>query len=129
MLFALTLLVLPSCQTVTVPNTRVVAVAGELKAGAIWSETLSPKTGDMTLDEFIDFLEPQEEIRTSTGKVIQPAKGAAFCQSAEDWNKQKTALEKACRKLGKACSYEIKKTLEEVSQNLEELQLKAIKKY
>jgi hypothetical protein len=29
--------------------------------------------------------------------------------SAKDWNDMKTALEKACRKLGPGCSYEMKR--------------------
>jgi hypothetical protein len=94
------LLVLCSC--ITIPNTKACSVAGVMSAGAICATTITHETSDMTLDEFLDFLEPQE----STGK------GAAICQSAEDWNKMKTALETACRMLGKRCSYEMKKAIE-----------------
>lgn len=54
----------------------------------------------MAFDEYVAFLEPNNE------------RGGALCQSSEDWNKQKTALEEACRELGPRCRYEIRQVLE-----------------
>nr|BFD58920.1 hypothetical protein CKG001_10270 [Bdellovibrio sp. CKG001] len=76
----------------------------------------------MTLEEFIEFLEPQEEVRSSDGTIIQEARGGALCLSAEDLNKQKTALEKACRKLGRGCTYEMKKLIKEATGSVDGLQ-------
>lgn len=64
----------------------------------------------MTLDEFIEFLEPQPEHTDDHGTVI-PARAGAVCQSAEDTLKIKTALEQACRQLGSGCSYELKRLI------------------
>lgn len=97
---------------VTIPNTKVCAVAGRLSAGADCAYTLSPKTEEMNLDEFITFLEPTE------------TRGAALCQSAEDWNKLKTALELACKKLGSACKKEAQETIKTVGANVSALQAK-----
>jgi hypothetical protein len=97
---------------VTVPNTKVCSVAGVISAGGICAETLTSRTSDLTMDEFLDFLEAQPERpdpKDPSKKL--PAHGAAVCQSSEDWNKQKTALEQACRELGKRCSYEIRRAL------------------
>lgn len=124
-LFALTLLASCSSTGVKVPNTEVCTVAGITAAGAICAMTLSPHTRNMTLDEFIEFLEPKEAQVDPTGKVTSPARGGALCQSAEDWNKQKTALEKACIKLGKKCTYEMRQTFDAVKRNILTLQRQA----
>lgn len=90
LLFVLT----SSCGTVQVPNTEVCVVAGKLLAGADCAFTLHGNSRSMTMEEFIVWLEPSTE------------KGPALCQSATDWNKQKTALEQACKILGNKCTFE-----------------------
>jgi hypothetical protein len=56
----------------------------------------------MTFDEFLVFLEAQD------GPTPH---GAAMCMSVVDWNAEKTALEEACRELGKRCSKAAKDAL------------------
>lgn len=100
------------CTSVVVPDTEVCAVSGLMSAGADCSHTLAkpPQTRSMDLDEWINFLEPQKEVRDPVhGSLIRAQHGAALCQSSEDWNKQKTALEQACKLLGSKCTYEIKR--------------------
>jgi hypothetical protein len=92
-------LLLSGC-AITVPNTRVCSIAGVISAGANCAWTLSEQTEEMTLDQFIEFLEPND------------TRGGAICQSSDDWNKMKTALEQACKKLGPNCSYEVQQELE-----------------
>lgn len=93
LLASLFVLVLSGC--VTVPNTTACTVAGTMSAGAICAETLTDKTSDLTLAQLIEMLE-----------------AGAIIQSADDWGKNKTALETACRELGSRCSYEVKKAIE-----------------
>lgn len=105
------------CASVKIPNTEVCAVAGILDGGAFCAETLTGKQTDKTRDEFIKWLEPQE---ASDGV---PARGAALCQSAEDWNKQKTAFEQACVLLGiKRCTKEIQQLFEQITFNVDAVQ-------
>lgn len=84
---------------VTVPNTTVCTVPGQLSAGMNCAETLSDKTSELNFDQALDFLE-----------------SGAICQSAADWGKQKTALELACRQLGNRCTYEVKAALKRLPQ-------------
>lgn len=119
-LFALALLC-SAC--VTIPNSRVATVAGQLSAGAIWAETLTAATGDLSLNELLDMLQPQPE-RTcvpvpgfnicaddqSHGVPAKlAARSGAILMEARAWNEIKTALEQACRELGKRCSYDVPK--------------------
>lgn len=62
----------------------------------------------MTLNEYIDFLEPQP------AHGGNPARAGAICESAADWTKKKTALEQACRELGRRCSFEIQEMIRAV---------------
>lgn len=98
-------LLVSGCATVKIPNAQVCTVAGKISAGADCAWTLSNQTSEMTFDEFLDFLEPQRA-RPDPGKpdITLPARAGALCQSAEDWNKNKTALEQACKLLGRNCS-------------------------
>ncbi len=116
-----------SCSTITIPNSKVCTVAGAMSAGADCAYTLDSKTEEMTLDEFLDFLEPKEEvIDPITKKIIEPARGGALCTPVSDFNAQKTALEQACEALGSKCSYEIKEAIQKVSNNVTALQAKAL---
>jgi hypothetical protein len=111
---------------VTVPNARGCSAGGSLARGAICGENLTDKKWDLTFAEYLDMLEPQEErdcvqVQGMTVCAEHPAADAtpahlpkragAVCRSAEDDQAIHTALEQACRELGKACSYEIKKAL------------------
>ena len=94
-LLVLWLIIFNSC--ISVPNVKLCTVSGNMSGGAICSTSNSHKTSEMTMDEYLDFLEPQES----------PARGGAICQSAADFNRTKTALEQACRMLGaNKCKFE-----------------------
>lgn len=82
---------------VSVPNTTGCAVKGTLLAGAICSETNTGKTSELTFDELVEFMQPNEN------------KGGAICFSSSDYQRMKTALEQACRALGNRCQYEVPK--------------------
>lgn len=114
---ALLLCLLSGCG-ITIPNTRVCAVSGLMTAGADCAWTLSDETEEMNLDQLIEFLEPRVATETL------PARGAAICQSAEDWNKQKTALEQACKKMGRWCTFEVKAMAESMQARVDALQSK-----
>lgn len=100
-------LLFSGCGTL-VPNTRACTAAGSIASGAICAETNTGKTSEMTFDEFLNFLEPQ----------TNPERAGAICQSTEDWNKLKTALEQACRGLGKRCTYEIKSAIKTINRTM-----------
>ena len=111
-----------ACNHIKVPNTRAVAVAGKITGGAFWAETLSQGSGDLTMGEFIDFLEPYPKQVSEDGTIVFEGKGAAICQSANDWIKQKTAMEQLCAALKKQCSYELKEAIDTVKKNIDGLQ-------
>ena len=98
---------------IVIPNTEACTAAGILSAGAICAETLTNKARDLTFDEYLDFLEPQVKRPDPAhpGEFL-PARGGAICQSVDDWNAQKTALELACRVLGKNCTYQMHQILD-----------------
>lgn len=110
LLSVLTLLV--SCVDIKIQDTEVCTVAGKLIAGGDCAHTLKPDTRQMSFEEFVKFLEPQEEIKNEKGEIIQAARGPALCQSSNDWNKMKTTLEQACELLKDRCTYELKQTIE-----------------
>ena len=121
----LSLLTLTVSGCVTIPNTRSVTVAGTLSAGGIWAESQTDATGDLSLTELIDMLEPQVERtcvpvsgfsicadnQTVGVPTLLPARAGAIIRSAEDEAKIKLALEKACRYLGNKCTKEIRNTI------------------
>jgi hypothetical protein len=100
-------LALASCVTV-VPNTTQCTVAGSFEAGAICAETNTGIISEMTPDEFIAFLLP------SDGYLTGKPRAGAVCQSAADYNAMKTALEQACRILGKRCRFQRAKWLNSI---------------
>lgn len=91
LLLVFLLSLISSC--VTIRDATTCSVAGKLADGAICSHTLSSATSDMTLDEFMTFLEPASD------------HGAAICMSLDDWGAMKTELETACKELADRCSY------------------------
>lgn len=114
-------LLLASC-SIVVPNTKVCATAGTMTAGADCAWTLTDATEELDMNQWLEFLEPRQATETS------PARGAAICQSAEDWNRMKTALEQACRKLGRWCTHEAQATAEAMSARVDALQAKVTAK-
>jgi hypothetical protein len=86
---------------VTVPNVTGCTVAGKLAAGMICAETQTGVTSELTLDQTVLFLEPSQN----------PQRAGAICMSADDYAKEKQALEDACRQLGNNCSREAKQAL------------------
>lgn len=62
------------------------------------------------MNQFIDFLEAKPD-----SPPDHPAKAAAICMSANDFNDLKTSLEQLCRKLGNRCNYELKKAIQNMA--------------
>lgn len=87
-----------NCASVEIPITKICSVAGKIDSGGICSTTDGIKS-DMTMEEFVVWLEAQD------------GKAAAVCESAQDYSKQKTALEKLCREAGSSCTFEMRKVL------------------
>ncbi len=131
-IFALAVLSLSlsACNGVVLPNTTTCTSAGLVSAGGICSETLSDATHELNFEEFIDMLEAQPE-RTcvpvpgmpvcshdqSTGtKVLMPERGPSIIVSSSDYEKQKTALDQACRILRGRCSAALKKQIQAMEQ-------------
>lgn len=109
---SLVALLLSGCAAITVPNTRFCSVAGTISAGADCAYTLTDRTEEMDLEEFIDFLEPQLE-RPDPKKpgAILPERGGAICRSSQDEAALMIALEQACRKLGTTCQPQVLKQI------------------
>lgn len=91
----------------TVPNIRVCTVAGNLEGGMICSDNHG-QTSEMTAQETVEFLEP----------AVEPPRAGAVCMTANDFGRMKTALEKACRRLGRKCSYEVRAALAQMGARL-----------
>lgn len=92
------LLALNGC--VTIPNTRECYVpGGKILAGMDCADSNTGAKSRLTYEETIAFI-----------------KAGAVCRSSSDFNRQKTALEEACRILGMRCSYETRQIIEEMSQ-------------
>lgn len=96
----------------TIRDGKVCSVAGTLSAGAICAHTLTSETNDLSMDEFLDFLEAEPE-RPDPNNPSQtlPAHGAALCMSPADWNLMKTELEQACREMGTRCTLAVQKLI------------------
>lgn len=91
---------------INVYNTRQCSVAGYISNGMDCAYTLSDKTEQMNFHDSLIFLEPQvERPDPNDPSKTLPARGGAICQSSEDWGKNKTSLEQACKKLS-GCNYE-----------------------
>ena len=101
----LILCALGSSSCITVPNVKTCAVAGVLLAGADCAWTNTRTTSELSFNELIEMLEPKLcEFEGCTERA-----GAIF-MSSEHYKRQKTALEKACKKLedmGSQCTLEL----------------------
>lgn len=82
-----------------------------MAGGMICAETLTDNTSEMTLEETITFLEPQDETYDETTKITTSSRAGAICQSAADWSSLKTSLEVACRMLEDKCTYEVQESI------------------
>lgn len=115
-----TALLASSCVSVTIPNTRKCAVKGLILNGANCAETNTGITSELTYEELVDFIQavPAHPDPAHPGQTI-PDKGAAIMISADDASREKTALEIACRALGKKCSFEMHQTIQTMNALLE----------
>ena len=121
------LLLLASCSQVKIKNSKMVTVAGSIRGGAFWAETLTRSSGSMTMTEFIEFLEPDIGLKDEgTGLVLRPPRAGAICQSARDFTNHKTALEQACALLKNSCTYEMKKMLKTIDEQLGSVKKKSL---
>lgn len=106
---------LSACVTgsVVVPNTTDCSLAGVWEAGAFCAESVTGIKSKLTMDEYLDFLTPQDARPDpqDPAKTL-PKRAGAVCQSADDFGRRKTALEQACRMLGKRCPYELRQTVQ-----------------
>ncbi len=114
---ALGSLVLSACAKVQVKNKEWCSVAGVLGAGADCAETLTTKTREMDVTEFIQWLEPTSE------------RGPAICMSSEDALETKNEIEQACAILKNKCTAEEKAAIRRVSKRLEEMRRASIQEY
>lgn len=87
---------LSSCR-VEFPDTKQCSVAGIFAAGMDCSHVGHDENTEMDAKEMIDFLE-----------------AGAICMSAEDRSAEKTAIERACVKLGNGCSFEVKQLISKI---------------
>ena len=87
---------LSSCK-VEFPDTKQCSVAGIFAAGMDCSHVGHDENTEMDAREMIDFLE-----------------AGAICMSSEDRSAEKTAIERACTKLGGGCSFEIKQLISKI---------------
>lgn len=93
-------------------------MAGDLAAGFDCAHTLSDETRSLTFEEAVKFLEPD----------LGAQREAALCLSAADWRDIKTAIEQLCKKVGSACSKEVKEKLANASGKMAALQSSAFEK-
>lgn len=110
-----TSLSLSGCK-VEIEDTEECAVAGTMSAGMNCAWRISGQTREMTFEQMIEFLEPTD------------TRAGAICRSAEHARKQQTALKQACRKLGKACTLEMRKLISDDEKNVGGIEQKSVKK-
>jgi hypothetical protein len=124
-MFALSLCLLPSCQTVKTPNARACTVAGVFQAGMDCAESNTGKISELDFEQMIEFLEPQpERVDRATGKTLPPRAGAV-CHSDDDFTKLKVALEQACVILRKRCTPEMREALVRTNATMRALRAQA----
>lgn len=95
-----------ACNKVEVPNTRWCSSIGI--HGALCQDSNTLDNSKLGIDEFIYFLEAQEDDKTTPENE---SKGPALCISSNDFAKLKTAVEQLCHKLGNKCTYEDKQMI------------------
>jgi hypothetical protein len=80
---------------IIIQDSTVCSASGIVSAGANCAHTLSSETSQLTLDQFMNFLEAQQN----------PSKAPAICMSANDWSQLDTAIKSMCRELGGKCAF------------------------
>lgn len=106
-----------SCgETVTIPDVEVCTVAGLMAAGADCATTVSSHKRSITLEEYLIFLQPTD------------TRAGAVCATSADFNRLKTALDKACVALGSSCEKEVREALKTAGQVLSDLETKSREK-
>lgn len=111
-LYIIAAFILHSCQTLPVKDITVWSFIGEgadpsrPTIAALGSHSNFVKHEYMTLDEWVNFLAASEKEK----------RGPAICISAADFNKQKTVVDQACKKVN--CSYEQQKAIENLEQHV-----------
>lgn len=100
----LSISLLSGCSTLKVEDVKVCSVSGIIDAGAHCVTSLSGRISRMTIDQYIEFLEPSEKEN----------RGGALCMSSKDWASIKTSLEQACKLLEGRCTKEIQQSIDTV---------------
>lgn len=101
---------LASCGHVEIPDIKIYSVAGDLQAGADFVHTGHDEIGEVSMHEIVKILED-----------------GAIIMSSQDFKRNKTAIEQACYKLGKACSYEVRKAITDFNRRSDQLRKKAVR--
>lgn len=117
MLFAsMSLVLVSSCGSIKIENAEVCSVKSFLQDGMFCAETLTQNKRELTFDEMVEFLEPNQDTM----------KGAALCMSLFQWNQMKTSLEQACELLDDRCTYNMKEHIQGLERIANETSLKSI---
>lgn len=95
-----------ACNRVEVPNIEWCASIGI--HGALCQHSISEDKRQLSIDEFIYFLESQEDDKATPENE---EKGPALCTSSNDFARVKTTIEQLCHKAGNKCTYEDKKMI------------------
>lgn len=103
------MMLLQSCGSIEIKDTKHCAVAGVVSAGADCVTLVSGTTSSLTFDDLIDMLEPNEQ------------RGGAIITPVDDFVELKKSLEKACVLLDNRCTKEIKKKIETANKNLKQI--------
>lgn len=92
---------LVSACDVVIPDVEVCSGKAPLSQGANCATTISGQTREIDLNAYLDMLAPN----------IEQNRGGAICMSTVDYSRQQTALEQACRALGKRCKKEVREAI------------------
>jgi hypothetical protein len=87
---------------VTIPNQEACTVTGTLEMGSACVDR-EGSVRFMNKVDFVRYLEPQASISDPNSELYIPARGAAICQSREDYTKSQIALEQLCHLAGSKC--------------------------
>ena len=102
--------ILSGCATVRVPNVEWCSSIGAF--GAVCQSSLSDDSRQLTLDEWLDWLEADLHIN----------RGPALCVSSNDFTRLKIAIEQLCYKAGRMCTRETRRKLAFFLTQMNELQ-------
>lgn len=77
-----------------------------MSAGADCDTILSDKRTSLTMEQFIEFLEPA------------PGRGGAICLSTDDYVEEKSELEQTCALLKNKCSEQLKAEITRITNRI-----------